>query len=245
MYVSCPASSWRRSASASPRFECPTIPNTWRTPQLTIVSAITSVTVRTCVALRLDADVDAVVADLDRERRHAVTERRAAVQRAVVVPVPRAAQHPLLDRPLAERAALVRAAVAERARSAPRSASRQSCAGRPTRSSRALPEVRPRRARDARSASRVDSVVIIGAVMQRPKRYSERGRAVLTKPGDARLLTMGQTAPRSAVILGAGIVLAPAADPRRSRCDASVGLVQRDGAPGAGDRHMPGSSDIA
>ena len=43
-----PASSWRRSASARPRFEWPTIPKTWRTPQLTIVSAITSLTVRTC-----------------------------------------------------------------------------------------------------------------------------------------------------------------------------------------------------
>ena len=66
------------------------------------------------LGLRLDADVDAVVSDLDRERRHAVAERRAAVQRAVVIPVPRAAEHSFLDRPLPERASLVRAAVAER-----------------------------------------------------------------------------------------------------------------------------------
>ena len=66
---------------------------------------------------RLDADVDAVVADLDGVRRDLVGElaRRAPGQRAVVEAVPRAAQQPVLDRALAERAALVRAAVVERA----------------------------------------------------------------------------------------------------------------------------------
>ena len=64
--------------------------------------------------LGFDADVHAVIADLDRERRHAVAERRAAIERAVVVAVPRATEHALLDRSLPEWAALVRAAVAER-----------------------------------------------------------------------------------------------------------------------------------
>ena len=66
---------------------------------------------------RLDADVDAVVADLDGVRRDLVGElaRRAPGQRAVVEAVPRAAQQPVLDRALAEWAALVRAAIVERA----------------------------------------------------------------------------------------------------------------------------------
>jgi hypothetical protein len=48
MNVRRPASSWRRRASAKPRFEWPTIPKTWVTPQATIVSASTSETVRSC-----------------------------------------------------------------------------------------------------------------------------------------------------------------------------------------------------
>ncbi len=58
--VELPASSWRRIASASPRFEWPTIPKTWRTPQLTIVSTITSETVRLVLVRGLDGDVDPV-----------------------------------------------------------------------------------------------------------------------------------------------------------------------------------------
>ena len=50
MKVREPASSWRRMASAKPRLECPTIPNTWVTPHATIVSTIRSDTVRTCSA---------------------------------------------------------------------------------------------------------------------------------------------------------------------------------------------------
>src|SRR5262249_3143658 len=61
-----------------------------------------------------DTDVDAILADLEREGGNAVAEGRGAVERAVVVTVPRAAEHALLDRPLAEGAALVRAAVRER-----------------------------------------------------------------------------------------------------------------------------------
>ena len=66
-------------------------------------------------------DVDAVGAHLDREARGRVGEarRRAAGERVVVVAVPRAAQQPVLDRALAERAALVRAVVVERAVRAP------------------------------------------------------------------------------------------------------------------------------
>ena len=93
------------------------MPKTCRTPQATMVSTITSETVRACGRQWLDADVDAVVADLDGVRRDLVGElaRRAPGQRAVVEAVPRAAQQPVLDRALAERAALVRAAVVERA----------------------------------------------------------------------------------------------------------------------------------
>ena len=93
------------------------MPKTWVTPQATIVSTIRSVTVRTCGGLGGDADADAVVADLDREgaRPVVVTAGRLARQRAVVVAVPRAAQPAVLDRPLAERPALVRAVVVERA----------------------------------------------------------------------------------------------------------------------------------
>ena len=75
----CPASSWRRSASARPRFEWPTMPKTWRTPQLTMVSAITSVTVRDVRRLGREADVDAVVAHLDREGLDAVVEAPGAL----------------------------------------------------------------------------------------------------------------------------------------------------------------------
>jgi hypothetical protein len=48
--VRFPASSWRRMASASPRFEWPTIPKTWVTPQATMVSTMASATVRSCGA---------------------------------------------------------------------------------------------------------------------------------------------------------------------------------------------------
>ena len=60
---------------------------------------------------------DAVVALLDVVGHHAVGEPggRPAGQRVVVVAVPRAAQPPVLDRTLPQRAALVRAAVVERA----------------------------------------------------------------------------------------------------------------------------------
>ena len=48
--VSFPASSWRRMASANPRLEWPTMPKTWVTPHSTMVSTITSETVRSCSA---------------------------------------------------------------------------------------------------------------------------------------------------------------------------------------------------
>ena len=93
------------------------MPNTWVTPHATIVSTITSETVRSCGGSAGSADVHAVVAHLDREARRRVGEagRRGAGERVVVVAVPRAAQPALLDRALAERAALVRAVVVERA----------------------------------------------------------------------------------------------------------------------------------
>ena len=93
------------------------MPNTWVTPHATIVSTITSETVRPCGGLGRHLDVDAVVAHLDREARGRVGEPggRRAGERVVVVAVPRAAQPALLDRTLAERPALVRAAVVERA----------------------------------------------------------------------------------------------------------------------------------
>jgi hypothetical protein len=46
--TSLPAASLQRMASANPRLEWPTMPNTCVTPQLTIVSTMTSDTVRTC-----------------------------------------------------------------------------------------------------------------------------------------------------------------------------------------------------
>ena len=69
------------------------------------------------VGFVLEADVDAVVAHLDREARRGVAETRrgSAGERVVVVPVPRAPEHALLDRALAEWSALVRAVVVERA----------------------------------------------------------------------------------------------------------------------------------
>ena len=45
--VSCPRSSARRIASAKPRLECPTMPNTCVIPNATSVSTSTSATVRT------------------------------------------------------------------------------------------------------------------------------------------------------------------------------------------------------
>ena len=42
MKLRSPRSSATRIASAKPRLEWPTMPNTWVTPQLTIVSTITS-----------------------------------------------------------------------------------------------------------------------------------------------------------------------------------------------------------
>ena len=46
-YVNSPRSSARRIASANPRFECPTMPNTCVTPYATSVSTSTSATVHT------------------------------------------------------------------------------------------------------------------------------------------------------------------------------------------------------
>ena len=67
------------------------------------------------VRVVLHADEHLAVADLERIGRRLVVEAgRGAVERAVVKPVPRAAQQPVLDRALAERAALVRAVVVER-----------------------------------------------------------------------------------------------------------------------------------
>ena len=77
------------------------MPNTWVTPHATIVSTIRSETVRSAALGAGTADVDAVVADLDREAGRRVGEAggRASRQRVVVVAVPRAAQQPVLDRP--------------------------------------------------------------------------------------------------------------------------------------------------
>ena len=80
-----------------------------------------------------DADPDAaVLAQLDLELLGSVAELAVARQRAVVVPVPRTAQQPVLDRSLAERPALMRAAIVERAEAARRSASARRCDGRPS-----------------------------------------------------------------------------------------------------------------
>jgi hypothetical protein len=63
----------------------------------------------------LDADEHLAVTDLERVRRRLVVEAgRGARERAVVIAVPRAAQQAVLDRALAERAALVRAVVVQR-----------------------------------------------------------------------------------------------------------------------------------
>ena len=104
-------------ASARPRLECPTMPKTCVTPQATSVSAMTSDDRAHVRRPRLHADVDAVVADLDGVASSTSSPKPGggAGERAVVVAVPRAAQQPVLDRALAERAALVRAAVVERA----------------------------------------------------------------------------------------------------------------------------------
>ena len=55
------------------------MPNTVSTPHATIVSAITSVTVRARRALGLEADVDAVPALLAREGLDAVVEAPGAL----------------------------------------------------------------------------------------------------------------------------------------------------------------------
>ena len=65
-------------------------------------------------AIGLDPDVDAVVANLDRERRHVSPNCELPVKRAVVVAVPGQRSSPFSIEPFAERPALVRAAVAER-----------------------------------------------------------------------------------------------------------------------------------
>ena len=57
------------------------MPNTWVTPHATIVSTITSETVRARGCSGGSADVDAVVAHLDREARGRVGEARAAASR--------------------------------------------------------------------------------------------------------------------------------------------------------------------
>src|SRR5207237_1281369 len=61
-------------------------------------------------------DIDAVVAYIDGIRLRLVAKPggRGAVDRVVVVAVPRAAQPALLDRPFAERSALVRATIVQR-----------------------------------------------------------------------------------------------------------------------------------
>ena len=80
------------------------MPNTWVTPHATIVSTITSETVRSCGG--------AARASRRRRRRRAPRAGSTAahrvkpgggvpVERVVVVAVPRAAQHALLDRALA------------------------------------------------------------------------------------------------------------------------------------------------
>ena len=130
------------------------MPKTCLTPQATIVSAMTSVTVRACSALGRDAHLDAVVADLDGVRGGLVVEpaRRAAGERAVVVAVPRATQQAVLDRALAERAALVRAAVVERAVATVVVGQRDRLAPCRRPCSRGPRAARPGRRRDARSA---------------------------------------------------------------------------------------------
>ena len=67
--------------------------------------------------LRSDLHVDAVVAYVDRERLGPVdeTRRRGAIDRAIVVAVPRTPQPTVLDGSFTQRAALMRAMVVERA----------------------------------------------------------------------------------------------------------------------------------
>ena len=94
------------------------MPNTVSTPQATSVSTSTSDTLRGRGATSGRLDVGAVGPFLDLVRRGRVGEpgRRRAGRRVVVVAVPRAAQQAVLDRALAQRAALVRAVVVQRAR---------------------------------------------------------------------------------------------------------------------------------
>ena len=61
-----PASTWRRIASARPRLECPTMPNTWRTPQFDQRLGHHVGDGADVRRLGLDADVDAVLAQIDR-----------------------------------------------------------------------------------------------------------------------------------------------------------------------------------
>ena len=93
------------------------MPNTVSTPWATRVSTRTSETVRARSRLRGQPDVDPVRAVVDVVRRDGIGEafRGEAGQRVVVVAVPRAPQPAVLDRPLADRSALVGAAVLQRA----------------------------------------------------------------------------------------------------------------------------------
>src|SRR4051812_14276487 len=127
MNVSSPRSSARRRASAKPRLECPTIPNTRVTPWATRVSTRTSATVRptwTRPGAEADplsgpfvrqSDVHPVAALLDVVGQDRVGEvpRGLTRERVVVVPVPRAPQQAILDRPLPQRATLVRTVVVQ------------------------------------------------------------------------------------------------------------------------------------
>src|SRR6516164_5340242 len=103
-------------ASAKPRLEWPTMPNTCVIPNATSVSTSTSATVRTWRG-RGQADVDPVrpFGHLIGGRPVGKALRRPAGQRVVVIPVPGTAQPAVLDRALAERTALMRAPVLQRA----------------------------------------------------------------------------------------------------------------------------------
>ena len=98
------------------------MPKTDLTPQFTSVSAITSVVVRSCARLGLEPNEDLAVANVDREQllaRILVATGRCPGQRIEIPAVPGTtdpalAVHPFLDRPFAQGAALVRAAIVHR-----------------------------------------------------------------------------------------------------------------------------------
>ena len=109
---------WR---PARPRLEWPTMPKTCFTPQFTSVSAITSVTVRSCAGSGFQADEHGALADLDRMNiclpAVFVPARRLAGEGVEVPSVPGAAypalavHAPRSMEPSPKRAALMRAAV--------------------------------------------------------------------------------------------------------------------------------------